>query len=409
MRFGIIGRAFATTSALAVVAGLGLVASAPAQADTAPPAGTPATVSADGLPTWQVNGVVWAQEVVGNNVFVGGSFSAARPPGVAAGGAGEVAAGNFFAYDLSTGNRVASMAHSVNGQMLTVRKSPDGSRVYIGGDFTTVDGQPRNHIAAFNGTTGALITSFSPSISGQVRALAVSTTTVYAGGTFSKVGSSTRGRLAAFNPTNGALLSWAPTADDYKVSAMVMTPDNTKVVVGGSFSTLSGVPANGMGAVDATTGATLPWAANQTVRDGGSDKGGITSLSADANQVYGSGFAFGSGQFEGAFAADPATGAIRWANDCHGDTYDTFPVGRRLYTVSHAHNCGTIGGFPQTDPWSINMRHALAFTTDATGPPTPAPTTTAGTTPASRLEDAPVVPRRSRQAPSPARARPPGP
>ena len=65
------------------------IASAPAaQADTAPADGTPATVSADGLPTWQVNGVVWSQAVAKNMVFAGGKFTAARPPGVAVGGAG---------------------------------------------------------------------------------------------------------------------------------------------------------------------------------------------------------------------------------------------------------------------------------------------------------------------------------
>ena len=64
------------------------VTSAPAaQADTVPAAGTPATVSADGLPTWQVNGVVWSQAVAKNVVFAGGKFTAARPPGVAVGGA----------------------------------------------------------------------------------------------------------------------------------------------------------------------------------------------------------------------------------------------------------------------------------------------------------------------------------
>ena len=39
------------------------------------------------------------------------------------------------------------------------------------------------------------------------------------------------------------------------------------------------------------------------------------------------------------FAADPSTGNINWLNDCHGDTYGTFPSGQVLYTVSHAHNC----------------------------------------------------------------------
>ena len=53
-----------------------------ASADTAPAAGTPATVSGDGLPTWQINGVVWAQVLVGNTVYATGEFTKARPPGV---------------------------------------------------------------------------------------------------------------------------------------------------------------------------------------------------------------------------------------------------------------------------------------------------------------------------------------
>ena len=44
---------------------------------------------------------------------------------------------------------------------------------------------------------------------------------------------------------------------------MTMSPDNSRVLVGGSFSTLNGVAAYGMGALDAATGATLPWAASE--------------------------------------------------------------------------------------------------------------------------------------------------
>ncbi len=90
---------------LSIVAGLGWAAlPAPALADTAPPAGTPATVSADALPTWQINGVVWSQAVVGNTGLRRRQASPRRGrPGVAAGGAGQVAANNFFAYDITTG------------------------------------------------------------------------------------------------------------------------------------------------------------------------------------------------------------------------------------------------------------------------------------------------------------------
>lgn len=350
----------ATTLAVSLIS-FGVVPMSSAMA-----AAPPATVSADGLPTWQINGVVWSQTVVGNTVYVAGSFTKARPPGVAAGGTGEVAAGNIFAYDITTGNRVSSFSQSLNAQGLVVTPSPDGSRIYVGGDFTTVDGITRNHIAAFSTATGALVTTFAPSLSGQVRGIAVTSSTVYVGGNFFNANGSGRTRLAALNAASGALLPWAPRADDNNVAAMVMAPDNSRVIVGGSFSTLNGIAANGMGSLDATTGATLPWAANQTIRDGGS-KSGITSLTTDGTRVYGSGYAFGTGNFEGSFAAVPSTGTINWVNDCHGDTYDVYPSGQVLYTVSHAHDCRPIGAFPESNPRSINQRHALAFTTYPTG------------------------------------------
>ncbi len=46
-----------------------------------------------------------------------------------------------------------------------------------------------------------------------------------------------------------------------------------------------------------------------------------------------------------------------------GDTYDAVPVGPVLYYVGHAHDCSTIGGHPQTQPWTF--QHAIAQTTAA--------------------------------------------
>jgi hypothetical protein len=353
---------------LILLCGGAVFVSAAAQADTAPAPGTPSTVSADRLPTWQINGVVWDQAIANNVVFAGGKFTKARPPGVSSGGAGEVAAQNFFAYDVTTGSRIASFAHSANGQILAVTASPDGTRVYLGGDFTAIDGQPHGHIAAIDTTTGALVPSFTPSANGQVRAIAVSSSTVYVGGNFTKIGSSTRTRLAAFSPADGSLVtSWAPSADDNQVTAMALSPDGSRLIVGGRFSTLNHVPARAMGAVSTAPGAaTLPWAANLKINDAGNDCG-ITSISSDASLVYGSGFAYGCGNFEGTFGADPNTGALVFVNDCHGDTYDTFPLGQVLYSVGHAHDCRPVHAFPESTPRATNMRHALAQTTYATG------------------------------------------
>src|SRR5689334_15316231 len=164
----------AVVTALAV---LGVVVpTQAAQAADPPPPAPPATVSADALPTWQINGVVWSQAIIGDTVYVTGSFTRARPPGVAAGGAGEVVANNIFAYRLSTGDRVAAFAPNLNAQGLVIRASADGSRLWVGGDFTTVNGTARGHLAALNPADGSLVAGggfVPPNVGGQVRGLGI--------------------------------------------------------------------------------------------------------------------------------------------------------------------------------------------------------------------------------------------
>jgi PKD repeat protein len=337
------------------------MSSTPAMADTAPAAGKPATVSADALPTIQINGVVWSQTMIGNIVYATGEFSTVRPPGVAAGGAGETAVSNIVAYDIRTGQQVTGFKASLNAQGMAITAAPDGSRLYVGGDFTAVNGQASNHIAALDPATGNLIASFAASISGRVRALSATPTTVFAGGEFPVANNTPRKRLAAFTST-GALLPWNPSADDGYVWSILALPDRGKVIVGGQMKTLSGSVVNGMAAVDITSGAVQPWAANTKIID--HTNGAIISLKYDGSQVYGSGFAFGTGgQFEGTFALNPDTGAINVVNDCHGDTYDVMPIGQVLYSVSHVHGCEYQGGFPSSNPWSINQHNQLAQTT----------------------------------------------
>ncbi|RIJ59658.1 PKD domain-containing protein, partial [Clavibacter lycopersici] len=95
-------RPLALATAAAVLASV-FVGVQPAVADTVPvEPTTPTTVSADALPTVQINGVVWTQKVVGNVVYVGGNFSTAQPAGSAP-GANTVPRSNILAYDIRTG------------------------------------------------------------------------------------------------------------------------------------------------------------------------------------------------------------------------------------------------------------------------------------------------------------------
>ncbi|GGC16506.1 PKD domain-containing protein [Cellulomonas carbonis] len=348
----------------AVLAGLALALApvVPAAADTMPSDPTePVTVAADSLPTVQVDGVVWQQVVVGNTVYVAGSFATARPAG-AAPGVSTVPRANLLAYDIRTGNLITSWAPRTNAQVLTIAASPDGSRIYIGGDFTQVNGATVWRIAAVDAATGALIPSFTPRADAKVRSVVATADTVYFGGLFSAVGGQVRTRLAAARASDGALLPWAPpAAGGSGVNAMVISPDGSKLVVGGSFTSLVGSsnPGYGLGAVSATTGELLPWAVNGLIRNGGRDAA-ITGLSADGDTVYGTGYVFGSGgNLEGTFAADWADGALRWVEDCHGDTYAAWPVGDVVYQASHKHYCGNIGGFPQTEPWTFYLATAV--------------------------------------------------
>jgi len=337
-----------------VLAGLAAFgASPPASADSSPlnpnDPETPTTVSADALPTVQINGVVWSQVISGDRVYVGGSFSTARPAGQSSGGSTRR---NLLAYDLNTGALISSFAPNLNGEVKSVALSPDGTRLYVGGAFTTVDGQTRKRIAAFNAQTGALIANFAPPVNYDVNAIVATNTTVYAGGNFAGVGSQDRWNLAAFNASNGALLNWAPRATGGYVWAMAMNDAGTKIVVGGSFTALNGSsnPGYGLGIVDAATGANLPTQVNSYVRNGTSD-GAITTLTSDGDYFYGGGYTYGrsGGTWEGMFGASWADGSVRFLDDCHGDTYSMAVRAGVLYTASHTHYCENIDGIRQGD------------------------------------------------------------
>src|SRR3954464_9543158 len=57
---------------------------------------SPLNVTADPLPTSQIDGVAWTQVIAGNIVYVGGSFAHARPSGVPLGGVGTVTRTNLM-------------------------------------------------------------------------------------------------------------------------------------------------------------------------------------------------------------------------------------------------------------------------------------------------------------------------
>ncbi len=317
-------------------------------------------VTADALPTVQIDGVVWTQVVVGNTVYAGGRFGYARPAG-AAPDQQRTRRYNILAFDIRTGELVTTFAPKVNGVVHTLAKSPDGKTLYLGGEFTSVNGSKRSRFAAVSTDRGAL-RGIAPAFNSHVRVIMAVGDKVFVGGSFTRVGKAKRSRLAVLNARTGKVGSWAPKADNY-VRAMTVTPDRKSVVVGGAFRKLNKTSVYGMGKLSVKSGKVRSWAASSTIRNYG-QKSAITSLTTDGVKIYGSGYKYGGGNYEGAFALDPRTGRILWLQDCRGDTYQVAVANNRVYSVGHAHNCQSIGAFGEVKPLAYRV---LAATTNATG------------------------------------------
>jgi uncharacterized delta-60 repeat protein len=157
--------------------------------------------------------------------------------------------------DTSFGNGLAG----ANNRIEAIVFQPDG-KIVIGGDFTTVNGTSRGRFARLNGD-GTLDTSFGNGLAaanGSVQALTLQPDgkIVVAGG-FTTVNGTARGNIARLN-TDGTLdgsfgngLAGASYGE-----ALAHQPDG-KIVIGGTFTTVNGVPRGRIARLD---NATAPFA-----------------------------------------------------------------------------------------------------------------------------------------------------
>jgi hypothetical protein len=152
------------------------------------------------------DGTVKAIAVVGSRVYVGGTFTSV----VNAGTSSAISRNYLFAFDRATG-RVQSFAPALNGTVETIAPAPDGSSIIVGGRFTTVNGVAQRSLAMLR-ADGTRVDSFGAHTrDGYVTKVLVRGARLIAGGRFSQVRGATtqswsnRANLAAFNSTTGAL------------------------------------------------------------------------------------------------------------------------------------------------------------------------------------------------------------
>lgn len=145
----------------------------------------------------------------------------------------------------------------INGTVITA--APDGSGGwYIGGNFTQVGPEIRNHIARIN-ADGSL-NAWNPNADNQVRSIVVKSNTVYVGGYFATIGGAARARIAALDVQTGAATAWDPGATNV-VYCMFLS--GTTLYVGGAFigaASIGGADRNCIAALNtAGNGTTVPY------------------------------------------------------------------------------------------------------------------------------------------------------
>jgi hypothetical protein len=240
---------------------------------------------------WAIDGIVSEVVRAGDVAYVGGSFSTVAPsPNLVYG----------FA-TFATDSAVPVLPRlDVNNRVRAVVALPGGGWL-IGGDFSQVNGEAHNRIARLL-ADGTLDSSFTVSLNGSVRAMAVSGTRVFIGGSFTTVGATPRLRLAALDAATGALdQTFAPDVEGGSTPTVrTLVVSGATVHFGGSFATVNGAPQANLGAVDAAAGGSVAgftgtadglvnalvtdgtslFAAGEFVNVGGAPRRGVARLAA---------------------------------------------------------------------------------------------------------------------------------
>ncbi|HEY5195459.1 MAG TPA: fibronectin type III domain-containing protein [Solirubrobacteraceae bacterium] len=134
-----------------------------------------------------------------------------------------------------------------------------GSRLYVGGGFSTVnDTVKRDDLAALDATTGIADPNFDPNIGpgpynnsngpfDRVDALAISGNVLYAGGDFATVnnGAVTRTGLADVDLVKGTVGAFAPqiaqTGNEFAPAVLALADSGSQLLVGGQFDTVGNI------------------------------------------------------------------------------------------------------------------------------------------------------------------------
>lgn len=233
----------------AVLAILGVVATMPAlvSAEIAPYAedtwGVYNSVTTGTL-TDRIDNEVFAIEQIGDTIYVGGKFTEVRSWF----GVTPVTTHPYLAaFSAATGSFISAFDADLDGPVYSLQASPDGSRLFVGGEFGDVQGVPNTQaLVALNPISGTVDPSWKAQLKQDGRAVVYTIdldgTWLYVGGSFDAIGGAsgvpltTFGKAAKLSLSNGAPdLNWKPTAEGGGVWGIAVSDDGSSVYLAGYF------------------------------------------------------------------------------------------------------------------------------------------------------------------------------
>ncbi|MBL8011461.1 MAG: putative metal-binding motif-containing protein [Flavobacteriales bacterium] len=188
--------------------------------------------------------------LVGDTLYIGGSISALTVNGI------PYVRSNLLACSITSGN-VLPWAPQASAAVTDLWAADD--TLFMVGNFTSIDGTPRNRCAAVS-TAGALL-PWDPQVSGvsvSVTSLAIGPDRIYLGGAFSAVQGQPQANLATVDRITGAPLVQQPAPPSGGVLGLALSTDGSHLFACGNFLTAAGQPRWNLAAYHTGTWALTP-------------------------------------------------------------------------------------------------------------------------------------------------------
>jgi hypothetical protein len=293
------------------VVGLALVGPVPAAQALS---GTP-------VPGFQTNGRVTSIVTFKNTVYVGGDFTSVRPAGAPA-GTGEVSRNHLAAFRADNG-ALRSWNPGANGTVSALALSPDNHALYVGGNFSQLNGKKRHNLGAVARKSGGA-TKYKANTNGPVLAIAVTKKRVFLGGAFTTVKDKRRKHIGATDRRGHLLLHWKPRAGDV-VRSLAISRDKSRVYVGGDFSAINKKRHEHLAALGVVSGKVLKWRSQVAYS--------VWDIVVRKKSVY-----LGGNGIGGRIGAYTALGKRNWAVQVDGGVQAISFAHRKILAGGHFYN-----------------------------------------------------------------------